>query len=169
MQILMPRVWGGARESAFLTSSGRVRAARRRTALPRDPEALARGQSAVSARDGSARAAALPGHARSGRGAAVIPNSGPWLRGGGHSWGLAATPAPCRDASRPIPSTSTTRSRSLRARSWPGRPRRWREDGVSGAADAPLGVGGGGGSTLFLGCSGPRAGTRCRHPAWKGR
>lgn len=169
MQILMPRVWGGARESAFLTSSGRVRAARRRTALPRDPEALARGQSAVSARDGSARAAALPGHARSGRGAAVIPNSGPWLRGGGHSWGLAATLAPCRDASRPIPSTSTTRSRSLRARSWPGRPRRWREDGVSGAADAPLGVGEGGGSTLFLGCSGPRARTRCRHPAWKGR
>lgn len=29
MQILMPRVWGGARESAFLTSSGRVRAAGR--------------------------------------------------------------------------------------------------------------------------------------------
>lgn len=53
MQILVQRVWGEARESAFLTSSGLIRAAGPRTKLLQDPEALAPGQSAVRARDKS--------------------------------------------------------------------------------------------------------------------
>ena len=57
MQILKQRGWGGARASAFPTSSGSVRAARPGTTLPRDPEALALGQSAVRTRDKSPRSA----------------------------------------------------------------------------------------------------------------
>ena len=51
MQILIPRVWGGARESAFLTSSQPVWAARVRPALPRESRGLAAGQSAARAPD----------------------------------------------------------------------------------------------------------------------
>lgn len=50
MQILIQRVWGGARESAFLTSLQVVRAARVRTALP--PESRGLGSGPIS-RQGS--------------------------------------------------------------------------------------------------------------------